>query len=56
MHVGIKRDGLLCVRWLLMRWHNVEERTLVLPTEHPKKDFFYNCQGNFTRHCRVCDV
>ena len=40
LHVKIERDGLACVRWLLMKWHNAEKRTPVLQTEYPRKGTF----------------
>ena len=32
----IERDGLACVQWLLMKWHNAEKRTPALQTEHSR--------------------
>ena len=31
------RDGLTCVHWVLMKWHNAEKRIHAPQTEHPRK-------------------
>ena len=40
LYVKIERDGLACVQWLLMKWHNAEKKTPALQKEHPRKGTF----------------